>query len=154
MPWTTDRLDFLISEVRELLLKEFPDIFTASIFICSQIEMVINIKKQIKRDEFKGEIQDYLAKFIIGKYFAEENVIWLVEGKGDNVPTLLHELLHSIQKCAPHRENIIEYLMYKLMDRSDIIDHRLLIEWKEIEKTHGFEVIKEKLLSKSDCEDF
>ena len=82
MPWTNDNLDLLFSKARKILLNEFPDIFTARIYICTQLEMIEKIKKEIKREEFKGEIKKYLARFIIGKYYAEENIIWLVEGKG------------------------------------------------------------------------
>lgn len=154
MPWTNDELDQLILKARKLILKEFPDIFTVQVYICTQLEMIQKIKKEIKRDEFKGEIKKYLARFVIGKYFAGDNVIWLVEEKGENLPTLIHELLHSIQKCAPHRENIVNYLVYKILNDPQTIEPRMLKDWNEIEKNVGFKVIKEKLLSEGDCEDF
>ena len=146
MPWTTDRLNLLIVQARKLLLKEFPDtIFSADVFICSQMEMINRTKEEIKK---------YYPSFIIGKYFSKENIIWLVEGKGDNLPTLLHELLHSIQKCSPNRENIVDFLVHKMLDNVDSIDQKVLNEWNEIEKAVGFKAIKERLRSEGDCEDF
>lgn len=145
MPWTTDRLESLISEARTLLLREFPDNFSASIYICSQAEMI---------DKTKEEMRETLARFVIGKYFAKENMIWLVEGNGVNLPTLIHELLHSIQKCSPHREQIVEYIVYKLLEHSCSIDQALLRDWEEIETSVGFDKIKERLLSEGDCEDY
>ena len=123
-------------------------------FSSTQLEMIEKIEKEIKREEFKGEIKKYLPRFIIGKYYAGENVIWLVEGKEVNLPALIHELLHSIQKCTPNRENIVDFLVYKMLDNENSIDQKVLKEWNEIEKTFGFKVIKERLLSERDCEDF
>jgi len=154
MPWTNDNLDTLITKARQLLLKEFPDVFTAQVYICTQSEMIDRIKKEITREEFKGEVKRYLARFVIGKYFAPGHVIWLVEGKGETLPTLLHELLHSIQRCGPHRENIVNYVVYKILNRPDLIDHRIREEWEEIEKSVGFKEIKKRFRSEGDCEDF
>ncbi|TXT64253.1 MAG: hypothetical protein BAJALOKI1v1_590013 [Promethearchaeota archaeon] len=78
IPWTNDNLDDLISEAHELLLKEFPDLFTTQIYISTQREMIERIKREIKRDDFKGEIKKYLARFVIGKYFESDHVIWFV----------------------------------------------------------------------------
>ena len=154
MPWTNDNLDLLVSQARKILLNEFPDLFTAQIYVCTQLEMIERIKKEVKREEFKSGIKKYLARFIIGKYFAVENIIWLVEGKGENLPTLIHELLHSIQECSPHRENIVNFLVYKMLDNTDFIDQKVLKEWIEIQKTVSYKEIKERLLSEGDCEDF
>ncbi len=154
MPWINDNLDLLILKAREILLKEFDNNFTAQIYVCSQSEMIERIKTEIRREENKAWFIENLATYVIGKYFASDNTIWLVEGEGENLPTIIHELLHSIQKCSPHRENIVEFLVYKLFDNAALINQRLLKDWIEIERIFGYKKIKERLLSEGDCEDF
>ncbi len=68
--------------------------------------------------------------------------------------TLIHECLHSIQECEPHRENIVKYLTYRLTQNPKVIEPLLLAEWKEIEQQEGIESIKRRLITQGDCEDF
>jgi hypothetical protein len=80
--------------------------------------------------------------------------IWLVQGRGENFPTLLHEMLHSIQKCTPNRENIVDFLVYKLTGQRDSILPEILADWIEIEKSIGLKNVKQRLISEGDCEEF
>ena len=116
--------------------------------------MIHKIRNGIKdKTHFRGKITHYLAKFVAGKYFSQDDTIWLVQGKGVDLPTLVHEFLHSIQVCRPHRENIVEYLVYKLLKDCTLIDERKLNEWREIEKQVGWKGIKQRLVLEGDCED-
>ena len=99
-------------------------------------------------------IKEVYLHDVIGKYFSQKNEIWLLDGKGVNIEVLTHELLHSIQRCKPNRENIVDYITYKLTGLTNQILDDILQEWNEIEKSIGFKVIVKQLLIEKDCEEF
>ena len=91
---------------------------------------------------------------IVGKYFKKPPEIWLVEGRDDTLSDLLHEVLHAIQLCHPHREGIVDYLTFMLTKDNKAIAEYDLENWREIAKGVRFKDIFKQLLSKGDCENF
>ena len=158
MPWISQEFDKLVQESKSLVKKEFPDItFDWPVFIASKDEMDIAIIKELKDLNYsKRQIEDvvnYFLPYLIGKYFAQTNEIWVLQMKGENLDTIVHELLHSIQKCKPHRESIVNYLTFKITGEKNYINDNLRKDWEEIEKNTSYQRIKNKLLSEGDCEE-
>lgn len=161
MPWTTTELETLAAKAKVLVIDEFKDFSSLKdcpVFIASAEEMQDAILEELVQLNYSKEaikkIQDYYLKFVIGKYFKLTSEIWLLHGKGDNMITIVHELLHSIQQCEPNREGIVDFLTYKITTESQYIDNYELADWQEIEETHSYKKIKTRLVSKGDCEDF
>jgi len=158
MPWITDSFSETVVEAKKLIWQEFEIHADAIVLLCTQKEMIDRVilelsTRKIPKQRLNNLIQ-FILPLLVGKYFKETNEIWLIEEKGDNFSTLIHELLHSIQVCSPHREGLVDFLTYKITGDQTIIDPFLLKEWKELEMMHGLEAIKKRLLIPSDCEDF
>lgn len=156
MRYPSDQLLESIDRAKQLIFEHFQIDIKAEIFICTIDEMT-NRLKQIyapKALNVFGKIKP-LISYLDGKYFKEEQEIWLIEGRGENLPTIMHEILHSIQNCnADHREPIVHYLTFKLTGDKTGIYNSLIENWREIERIHGLKQIKERLISEGDCEDF
>ncbi|HME50905.1 MAG TPA: hypothetical protein VKM55_01685 [Candidatus Lokiarchaeia archaeon] len=158
MPWSNDKFQSKIEHYRaniEAFLGIMPD---ALVFLCTRDEMTARVKTELLQ---RGTSADKLAflemhvfSLLLGKYFASKNEIWLIEGKGDIDAILVHELLHSVQKCNPKRENICDYLTYRITNDPTIMEEKLRSEWAEIERVHGLDQIKSRFLADGNCEDF
>jgi len=158
MPWITESFSKKVSEAKNLIYQEFELHADGIVLLCSQKEMIDKVilelsARKIQKPRLNNLIQ-FILPLLVGKYFKETNEIWVIEGKGDERSTLIHELLHSIQTCSPHREGIVDFLTYKLTGDQTIIDPFLLKDWEDIERIHGFEMVKKQLLIQGDCEDF
>ena len=158
MPWSSEELNSLIKKGRDIISNEFSIDSQVPIYNCSEDEMSTEIIKELETLNFSSKeiesIKKFQLPFIIGKYFRDRNEIWLVNPVGCNLSTLLHELIHSFQKCSPNRDNIADYIAFKFTgDTSHIIPENLK-EWKEIERQVGFKRIKNQILVEKDCEDF
>lgn len=161
MPWTTKELEKIAKEAKSLVAKEFKILSSKldnPIFIASKEELQQAILDELKQLHYSNhaiqKIQERFLPFVIGKYFKLTNEIWLLHGKEDNIYTIVHELLHSIQRCEPNREGIVDFLTYKITGSSQYIDHFELADWLEIEKTTSYAKIKMRLIGEGDCEDF
>lgn len=158
MPWQPESLNKLIEEAKNLIIKYFKVEVATEVYLCSRDEMSKAVLEELKKNNRSDKTIDHIKKIylkrIIGKYFAEKNEIWLLEGIGDTIEVLVHELMHSIQKCTPNREKIVDYLTYKLTSLKNQIPEETLREWTDIEKTYSFKVIVNQLLEEKDCEDF
>jgi hypothetical protein len=157
MPWDNANLDSLIEKAKNILKKHFDDKFDTKIRVCTISEIQEETIKEAIMDG-KSTIQLNRIKLVIpylrGKYFHYLQEIWLVEEKGDFLFTIVHELLHSIQKCDPKRETINFFICYKILEDSSRLTDSELKDWLEIEKNVGFEKIKHRLLTPGHCEEF
>jgi hypothetical protein len=151
----SDQLLELDSQGRALIKKEFGVQVTAEIRIGTSADLVPPIRKSFteRAPHLVSKIESLIPD-LDGIYLKDTHEIWIVQGRGENFQTILHEMLHSIQKCFPNRENIVDFLVYKLTGLSDSILPEVLTEWIEIEKSIGLKNVKTLLLSEGDCEEF
>ncbi|MHA1944846.1 MAG: hypothetical protein ACXAC6_01190 [Candidatus Hodarchaeales archaeon] len=151
----SDQLLELISQTSDLIFEAFGVRVSAEIFLGTPEDLVTPVT-QVFTERAPHLIPKItqLIPYINGIYLKEAHEIWIVEGKGENISTLLHEMLHSIQECDPNRENITDYLVYKLTGLQNDILPEILAEWVEIEKSFGFKRIKRRFITNGDCEDF
>ncbi len=152
----SDQLLEAIDKAKQLIFEHFQITIDDEIFICT-IEEMTNRLDQIYAPKALSIFEKIkpLIRYLDGKYFKATPEIWLIEGRGENLPTIMHEMLHSIQRCnADHREPIVHYLTFKLTGDKTGIYNTLIEDWKEIERIHGFKQIKERLISEGDCENF
>lgn len=151
----SDQLLLLISKGNMLIEEVFGVQVTAEIRIGTSTDLIPPIMKSISKrfPDLVPKIEPLITD-LDGIYLKDTHEIWLVQGRGENFTTLLHEMLHSIQKCESNRENIVDYLVYKLTGQKDSILPEILTEWIEIEKSNGFKSIKQRLLLEGDCEEF
>lgn len=161
MPWTTKEIENLEVKAKSLVINEFKHLslnLDRPVFIVSEEEMREAILAELEQlgysKEYSKKIQAIYLPFVIGKYFRLTGEIWLLHGKGDNIITIVHELLHSIQRCELNREGIVDFLTNKITSESGYIDNYELTDWQEIEKAHSYNKIKSRLVSRGDCEDF
>ena len=158
MPWHSKDILLITEKGRNLIHAGFGIRPNSNIFVCTEQEIYQATLNELISNQYPEYKIEFLKKYylpdIIGKYFAQTNEIWLVDGKGTNLPSVIHELIHSIQKCFPHREDIVEYLTYKILNGDSPIERSILTEWDEIESEHGLSIIKKQILLDSDCEDF
>ena len=157
MTWFDPEFQPVIDEAKELVYKMFLCDLSANVFHCSLKEIKDTVIKEFidkLRSPLEREVFFFELAFIEGRYFRDKNEIWLVEHRGNNLETLIHEYIHSIQKCNPHRENIVKYLTYKITRNIKTIENNLLKEWVEIEKIEGIKDIKKRLVTSGDCDDF
>ncbi|MHA1734069.1 MAG: hypothetical protein ACTSU5_19175 [Promethearchaeota archaeon] len=162
MPWTNDRLRTLVGQTQQLLVREFRVNVTAEVLLCTREEMIRRFTREVEArastenwpPEHLENWKEFLIPMVEGKYFGDTDEVWLVAGVGDTRPTLIHELLHSIQECHPKREPIVQFLTYRLTRDASTINGDLRGEWEEIERQTGLSGIKERLLKPGDCEDF
>jgi hypothetical protein len=161
MPWKTNEFTKLVKEAKSLVASEFNIPITeldCPVYITGQEELQQAILDELELLHYsKNAIQKIKVHFlshVIGKYFRLNDEIWVLQGKGNNIDTIVHELLHSIQRCEPNREGIVDFLTYMITGNSQYIDTFELEEWQEIEKMVTYHQIKMKLTSEGDCEDF
>ena len=151
----SDQLLVLISKGNALIEEVFGVQVTAEIRIGTSTDLIPPIIKFFteRAPHLVPKIESLISD-LDGIYLKDTHEIWLVQGRGENFPTLLHEMLHSIQKCIPNRENIVDFLVYKLIGQKDSILPEILTEWIEIEKSIGLKNVKQRLISEGDCEEF
>lgn len=162
MPWLTDAFQERVRQHEQLIEREFETSITARSFLCSREEMRDRFCTEVELrgieenwDEITIRIwKERIAIHVDGKFFSETNEIWVVDGQPEMEGTILHELLHSVQVCEPHREGIVAYLTYKLLGNLNLINPLLRQDWEEIERQNGLDRIKNRLLQQGDCEDF
>lgn len=158
MPWTSPEFEKLVEKAKNRLRKELPVEYKATIYLTNNEEMTQRVKEELKEDGFtKEEIKELeITSFpgIIGKYFKKEDEILVLTGIGENEDTIMHEFIHSIQKCEPNREGIADYLTYKITGNTKYIDPYDLNDWNDIERANGLKKIKERLFKEGDCEEF
>lgn len=158
MPWKTETLNQLEAKVRTLIQEQFEIDFNVRIWVCDELEMENAVIDELKAQQISPQRIAYFKSnfipFIIGKFFRQSNQILLIQGKGEIISVLLHEILHSIQRCAPHRENIVDYIVFRILHKRNEIAENIIHDWEELEKIHGFEKIKARLIHTGDCEDF
>ena len=152
----SDQLLESIDKAKQLIFEYFQINIEADIVVCTIDEMTNHLNQiySPKASPIFDKVKP-LIRYLDGKYFKEEQEIWLIEGRGENLPTIMHEMLHSIQKCnTNHREPIVHYLIFKLTGDKTGIYNALIEDWTEIDKIHGLKQIKERLISEGNCEDF
>lgn len=157
MVWNNPDLSPLIIKAKNLVSSEFFIKPNIPIFICTVEEMKQGIQEELIQRQLPEEKKLFIEKQshrVLGKFFKFKKEIWLVHKKGEDMDTLIHELLHSIQQCLPNRERIVFYLTYKLTKVEEAIPIKLKNEWMEIEHQEGHDSIKNRLLTNGDCEDF
>lgn len=156
MVWQDDSLQNLVQEAKELLRTLFSNDFTTEIYICSFDELQSAITTELKGTMPDREFSQIMRSlnYTDGRYFKKKNQIWLVNDRGVNVDTIIHELLHTIQICSPHREGIVYYITYKITHNDSHIKKFMLQDWIEIEKTYSFKLIIQQLFKNTDCENF
>lgn len=157
MTWSDPNLQPIIDQAKEMIEDYFNCRVTAQIFLCELEELqnqMIDEFKETLITNLDREIFHYTIENIEGRFIKNRNEIWLVNQKGDNLETIIHEYIHSIQKCTNHRENIVKFLTYKLTQKENVIEEGMLNEWLEIEKQEGLEKIKDRILKSGDCEEF
>ena len=161
MPWQTQKLNEMVSTAKSLVAKSFnypvSDLKT-QIYIAQKDELITEIISELKILNYSKEsitkIKNHYLSFVVGKFFRFTNEIWLLHNKGENIDTIVHEFLHSIQKCKPNREGIVDYLTYKITGNLKYINFYDLSDWQEIEKSVSFQKIQKRLISDGDCQDF
>jgi hypothetical protein len=161
MPWQTQELQKLVLTAKNLVVKTFQLLISdlkTQVFIAQKDELQNAILAELKELKYSqkaiSKIKTYFLPYVIGKFFKLTNEIWVLHGKGDNVDTIVHEFLHSIQKCETNREGIVDYLTYRMTGNQQYLDVYELVDWQELEKSVSLKKIKEKLISIGDCQDF
>lgn len=157
MVWINPDLDDLILRAKNRILEDFNITFEVVIHTCTLQEMefaVIEEQRSFGATEEDLKFIQSVLENIKGKYFSKRKQIWLIQGKGEKYETIVHELLHSTQKCTGKREPIVRYITSKLTENRSVLSSKRLAEWQEIEKMVGFSQIKLRLLSEGHCEEF
>lgn len=157
MSLTSNSFLTLVTEARQLILREFGINTSAKVELCTELELAEIILDDAQRRKLSNqEIQHIkqLLPFLYGKYFLHSHTAYVILGRGDNLAIIVHELLHSIQVCSPNREDIVDYISYKLTNEAKFIDPALKREWEELERIYTWEKIKHRLLIAGNCEDF
>ena len=161
MPWQSDNLKILINKAIDLNFEFFKEIdlkkITIPVFICTVNEMEEAVVEEALLQNKNRNSINRLKKLIprmYGKYFDASKKIYVIEGKGERIETIIHEFLHSIQNCMSKREGIVRFLAFKITDNQKVITDFDLNDWQEIEKSVGLKTIKLQLLARKNCEDF
>lgn len=157
MTWYDPNLQPIIDQAKKMIEEYFSCQVTSKVFLCTLEELqnqMIDEFKDILKTALDKEVFQFTINNIEGRFIKNRNEIWLLSQRGENLDTLLHEYIHSIQQCTNHRENIVKFLTYKLTAKENVIETELLDEWLEIEKQEGLKKIKDQLLQPGDCEDF
>jgi len=157
IPWQTPLLIELIEQAKTQIYDLFDLSVNTPVYIATESEMIeAVIKEQKAKNRGNKELEKikYDLLFILGKYFTATKEIWVVEGRGEALDVIFHEILHPIQKCNLHKEKIIDYITYKITGNKDYFYNTILKDWQEIEKSNGFDRIKTRLIKEGDCEDF
>lgn len=157
MSLTNKKFLELVTRAKQAITQEFKIETTANVELCLENEVISLIVKDAQnRNLSESEIESIKLKipFLHGIYIKHSNTAYVILGRGDNLPIIIHELLHSVQLCNPHRHNILDYISFKLTKDARFIDPLLIREWEEIERTHTWENIKQRIFMTGDCEDF
>lgn len=161
MTWTTREIELMVTDARKLVARELnisSSNLNCPVYIASREEFDYAVIDELQQLQYSTEdiakITDYYLPFVIAKYFYTIQEIWLLHDKGESIETIIHELLHSIQKCQPNREGIVDYLTCRISGGKEYIDQYELKDWQEIERTSSYQAIKDRLISEGDCEDF
>ena len=160
MPWQSDNLKILINKAIELIFEFFKEIdlkkITVPVFICTVKEMeeavIEEALLQNKTQKSINRLKNLIPR-MYGKYLDASKKIYVIEGKGERIETIIHEYLHSIQNCITKREGIVRFLTFKITDNQKVITDFDLKDWLEIEKSVGLKTIKMQLLAQKNCED-
>ena len=157
MPWQNQESMELTNKAKALIKKRFNLDIESKVYIASEQELVEKILSE-QRNEGRSieelEKIKYELKYILGRYFAKSDEIWLLENEGLVIDVIVHEMMHAIQKCGPHREPLADYLTFKLTGNKEYIRDSVLKDWEAIEKNQGLKRIIERLQKFGDCEDF
>ena len=160
MTWSDPSFIPTVTHAKSIIEESFGKSSNATILFCSLAELQVAVNQEYKDKNlspFQQQLLQHNLERIEGRFFSSTNEIWLVDGKGTNFETLIHELLHSIQQCNPHRENIVQFLTFRIVNdpnNHDIIEPATLRDWLEIEKQKGFDHIKKRIIFPGDCEEF
>ena len=158
MPWRDDSIVDIVSKAYALIEKEFSITPQVDVYLCSRDELILAVLEELqlslKSSESIQYAKEYLLPSIIGKFFKLNQQIWLVDGYGNNIDTLLHEILHSIQECSGSREPITDFITFRLTGNRNYISDYDLENWLEIEHKNGWNQIKRSFRTPGDCEDF
>lgn len=156
MPWQTQALLELTKEAKDLIKKNYNLEINTPVYIVTEEEIVTDVLKEqnnIGRSKKELEKIKIELKYILGKYFALKNEIWLLEREGIIIDVIIHEMLHSVQKCIPHREHIVDYLTFKIIGNEAFILESTISDWGEIEKSYGMKKILERFQREGSCEE-
>ena len=158
MGWITPEFEELVEVAKKKIKKELSIEPKAQIHLTDKEGLIKRFIEELEEKKIpEEEIQLFRKKYItrtIGKYFSKEDEILILSEEGEDLETIIHEFLHSIQKCRPNREGIVDYLTFKITGTKKYIEPYELENWLEIEKTNGYKKIKERLLTQGDCEEF
>lgn len=158
MPWETDLFRNLVDKAKEDINSFFGIKPKVNVLICSYDEMKTSLIQDFETRNLPAKILEFHLNYtindVIGKYFSDTKTILILENFSDHYFLLIHELLHSIQKCHPHREAIVDYISFIISKDERAIDSQLLYEWLQIEKNYGEKSIIKQLLLEKDCEEF
>ncbi len=161
MTWTSRELEVMVDKAKRVVARELNISYSdlkCPVYLASREELDNAIIDELRQLHYlENDIQRiirYYLPFVIGKYFQLSKQIWVLYGKGDNMDTIIHELLHSIQSCEPNREGIVNYLTYKISGNLEFINEYVLEDWQEIERISSYLAIKNRLITEGDCEDF
>jgi len=160
--WYTDKLHKLLNKAKNLVenfLKiKLPEV---KVYISTEkyfVEILTNI--YIKKGYTKKKAQKIAvkqAKFIRGLYIRKKKTIFLKEDVGENLQTLVHELLHVVQKCGGspiRKEKIVTFLTYLILKdgfEHDYLTRKFVEEWQRKISNKGAEIVKRRLLQEGDC---
>ena len=157
MPWLSNDFSLIVSRAKKLIEKEFGVKTKTKPYLCNKEEIIVQTKKELSKFDLSKEnyikLVESVLPSLMGKFFKDMDEIWIIEEETNNFPLIVHELLHSIQICSPQREGIVDYITYKLTGSRTCIDPYIKEDWKELERIHGFFLIKKQLLRKGNCED-
>lgn len=156
MVWQDEQVNELVQKAKDILRELISKRIEAEVYICTFNELKSTLENELQETVSENELKYIMRRieYIDGRYFKKKNEIWLVNDRGVNLDTILHELIHSIQECSENREGIVYYVTYKLTKNKEHINDYLLKDWEEIEKIHGMKKIISRILKEGDCEEF
>ena len=158
MPWKDISISHLVDSAQVLIQSEFGLTPLPEFYLCTRDELIQATLEELRTNKINPEsiryAQEFLLPSIIGKFFKLTKQIWLVDGLGTNIDTILHELLHSIQECFGSREPITDFITFHLTGNRAYINEYDLENWLEIEKKNGWIQIKKRYIKNGDCEEF
>ena len=116
MTWYDPNLQPIIDQAKKMIEEYFSCQVTSKVFLCTLEELqnqMIDEFKDILKTALDKEVFQFTINNIEGRFIKNRNEIWLLSQRGENLDTLLHEYIHSIQQCTNHRENIVKFLTNK-----------------------------------------
>jgi hypothetical protein len=157
MSLTSKEFLALVSEARSIFFQEFNIETTAPVECCTETEITEIILQDAQERNLSEEwIQNILRKipFLRGIYLGHIDRAYVIFGRGNNLPIIIHELLHSIQLCNSNRHNILNYIAFRLTNDERFLDPTLKREWEAREEEYTWERISRRIFLAGDCEDF